>query len=63
MILNFHIKDAPSFRIYPEGKSLQGDKGMKDLTCAKVGEMFLSRNEFGNFLDISSIGVFIKART
>ena len=24
MILNFHIKDAPSFRIYPEGKSVLG---------------------------------------
>ena len=35
MILNFHIKDAPSFRIYTEGKSVQGYKGMKDLTWAK----------------------------
>jgi hypothetical protein len=66
MILNFHIKDAPSFRIYLEGKSVQGHKGTKDLTWAKVGEMFLSRNDFGKFLDISSINkieVFIKART
>jgi len=53
MILHFHIKDAPSFRIYLEGKSVQGHKGMKDLTWAKVGEMFLSRNDFGKFLDIS----------
>jgi len=53
MTLNFHIKDAPSFRIYPEGKSVQGHRGMKDFTRAKVGEMFLSRNEFGKFLDIS----------
>jgi hypothetical protein len=53
MILNFHIKDAPSFKIYPEGKSVQEHKGMKDLTWTKVGEMFLSRNDFGKFLDIS----------
>ena len=53
MILNFHIKDAPSFRIYPEGKSGQGHNGMKDLTWAKVGEMFLSRNDFRKFLHIS----------
>ena len=53
MILNFHIKDAPSFRIYPEGKSRQGHNGMKDLTWAKVGEMFLSRNDFRKFLHIS----------
>jgi hypothetical protein len=53
MILNFHIKDAPSFRIYLVGKSVQGHKGMKDFTWAKVGEMFLSRNDFGKFLDIS----------
>jgi hypothetical protein len=31
----------------------KGNKGMKDLTWAKVGEMFLSRNDFGKFLDIS----------
>jgi hypothetical protein len=39
---------------------------MKDLTWTKVGEMFLSRNDFETFLDISwinKIGVFIKART
>jgi hypothetical protein len=53
MILNFHIKDAPSFKIYPEGKSMQEHKGMKDLTWTKVGEMFLSRNDFETFLDIS----------
>ena len=54
MNLNFHKKeDAPSFKIYPEGKSVQEHKGMKDLTWTKVGEMFLSRNDFGKFLDIS----------
>ena len=32
---------------------MQGHKGMKDLIRATVGEMFLSRNDFGKFLDIS----------
>jgi hypothetical protein len=34
-------------------KSVQGQYGVKDLTWAKVGEMFLSRNDFGKLLDIS----------
>jgi len=56
----------PQFLEFTPRKSVQGHKGMKDLTRAKVGEMFLSRNDFGKFLDISritKIGVFIKART
>jgi hypothetical protein len=50
MILNFHIKDAPSFRIYPEGKSVQGHKGMKDLTWAKVVRCFCQEMILENFL-------------